>query len=75
MASIRIPGRNFVLLASTLTVATAIAQPPPAAPGIKTPGISRPLSELKPSTIYQVAGSPDWNTMWLFNATSAGVEL
>jgi streptogramin lyase len=29
--------------------------------GVKMPGVVRPLSELEPSTVYSVAGSPDWS--------------
>jgi virginiamycin B lyase len=36
---------------------------PPKATGIQTPGVGRPLSELKPATVFQVAGSPDWKVM------------
>ncbi len=31
--------------------------------GVKTPGVLRPLSDLKPETVYPVAGSPDWSVM------------
>ena len=63
MASFITRGRNLVLIAFALTALPAMAQQPPAPPGITTPGVSRPLSDLKPSTIYQVAGSPDWKVM------------
>lgn len=76
MASNNFKGRNAVLLACLLAIvsaATVRAQQPPPAPGIKTPGVSRPLSDLKPTTIYQVAGSPDWkvmakNSVWVTSA-------
>lgn len=63
MASINIIGRNLVLLASTiLPVAVAIAQQPDPKPqGL--PAISHALSELKRTTVYSVAGSPDWKVM------------
>jgi streptogramin lyase len=43
------------------------------ATGIKTPGVSRPLSEIKPAAVYPVAGTPDWkvmtkNAVWVTSA-------
>jgi virginiamycin B lyase len=32
-------------------------------PGVKTPGVQRPLSALHPETVYPVEGSPDWSVM------------
>jgi virginiamycin B lyase len=46
--------------------------PPPAATsrppkvvrtGVTTPGVARPLNDLKPETIYTVEGSPDWSVV------------
>jgi virginiamycin B lyase len=37
------------------------AQPPK--PGVTTPGVQRPLSELHPMTVFPVEGSPDWSVM------------
>jgi virginiamycin B lyase len=39
-------------------------RPPRVSPtGIKTPGVVHPLSELKPTTVYPVEGSPDWSVV------------
>jgi streptogramin lyase len=63
MASISTKGRNLVLLASAILTATAAMAQPPAPKPQGLPAVSRPLSELKPPTVYQVAGSPDWKVM------------
>jgi virginiamycin B lyase len=64
MASIRMKWHGVPLLAAGLLVAAPVfAQQPPPPPGIKTPGVSRPLSDIKPTTVYSVAGSPDWKVM------------
>ena len=63
MASISTKGRNLVLLALAILpgAATIAQQPDPKPQGL--PAVSRPLSEIKPATVYQVAGSPDWKVM------------
>jgi virginiamycin B lyase len=39
-------------------------RPPRMSPtGIKTTGVVHPLSELKPTTVYPVEGSPDWSVI------------
>jgi virginiamycin B lyase len=39
-------------------------RPPRVVPtGIKTTGVDRPLSELKPTTVFPVEGSPDWSVI------------
>jgi virginiamycin B lyase len=45
--------------------APAPAPKPPhvAATGINKPGISRPLAELHPASVFPVAGSPDWSVV------------
>src|ERR1700733_7066164 len=46
------------------TAQATTARPPKVAPpGIKIPGVARPLSELKPETVYPVEGSPDWSVI------------
>jgi len=32
-------------------------------PGVKSPGVQRPISELHPTTVFPVEGSPDWSVM------------
>ncbi|WP_263373842.1 Vgb family protein [Granulicella aggregans] len=63
MASISTKGRNLVLLASAILTATAAMAQQPAPKPQGLPAVSRPLSELKPTNVYQVAGSPDWKVM------------
>lgn len=46
------------------TAPATTARPPKVTPpGTKIPGVARPLSELKPETVYPVEGSPDWSVM------------
>jgi streptogramin lyase len=73
MASIRLKWHGTTLLASGIFAAASVfaQQPPPT--GIKTPGVVRPLSDIKPMTVYSVAGSPDWkvmakNSVWVTSA-------
>jgi len=65
MASISNLRLDLALLASAAAVLATAALPAQQspAPGIKTPGVSRPLSDLKPTTVFSVAGSPDWKVM------------
>lgn len=35
----------------------------PPKPGVKTPGVQIPMSELKPEEIFEVPGSPDWQAI------------
>ena len=56
----------------------AASTPPARSPrvvpsGVKTPGVVRPLDQLKPQSVYPVAGSPDWsvvsdNAVWVSSA-------
>jgi virginiamycin B lyase len=80
--------RAFLLAGATLTT-FAFSQEPSAAPitpaanhphpphvvatGVSTPGVVRPLSELHPTAIFPVEGSPDWsviteNATWVASA-------
>jgi virginiamycin B lyase len=43
--------------------AASVRPPKVVRPGVKTPGVTRPLSELQPETVYRVEGSPDWSVM------------
>lgn len=55
-----------ILLSAVAFGNQAAAQGPPVklvGPGVKTPGIVRPLSALHPVTVYTVEGSPDWSVM------------
>src|SRR5690348_4160080 len=37
------------------------ARPP--RPGVKTPGVQRPMSDLKPIAVFPVEGVPDWQVI------------
>jgi virginiamycin B lyase len=51
-------------MAAAPTSKSAYVRPPRVVPtGISTSGVARPLSELKPTTIYPVEGSPDWSVI------------
>jgi virginiamycin B lyase len=46
------------------TPAATTSRPPKVArTGVTTPGVIRPLGDLKPETIYPVEGSPDWSVV------------
>jgi virginiamycin B lyase len=45
------------------TSAVHVRTPRVSPTGIKTPGVVHPLSELKPTMIYPVEGSPDWSVV------------
>jgi len=53
--------------AAAQTPQTPASQPAAAEPalpkGLKTPGVARPLSDIKSTEIYSVAGTPDWKVM------------
>lgn len=46
---------------------------PPVLPGVSTPGVKRELSSIKPSAVFLVGGTPDWqvvtdDAVWVSNA-------
>jgi virginiamycin B lyase len=57
-----IPGQCQATPAQT-TNAVHVRPPRVSPTGIKAPGVVHPLSELKPTTIYPVEGSPDWSVI------------
>src|SRR5437868_4417729 len=47
-------------------------QPRPPRPGIKDPGIQRPMSTVSPIAVFQTDGTPDWqvlteDSVWVAN--------
>src|SRR4051794_13014858 len=63
------------LVASASLVASPAADDKPAAPapqarparpprpGVSTPGVQVPMSELKPESVFEVPGTPDWQAV------------
>lgn len=48
----------------TATTATTVdAAVPSKATGVQTPGVARPISQLLPTAVFPVAGSPDWSVV------------
>lgn len=48
-------------------------QKPPPKPGVSTPGVKRALSSIKPTAVFLVGGTPDWqavtsDAVWVSNA-------
>src|SRR5262245_26937161 len=77
-----ISGENMVnvsLKVGLLVILVAIlgsAQAPrgqqrPPRPGVKTPGVQTPISELKPDAVFEIPGTPDWiaidEQVWVSN--------
>jgi YVTN family beta-propeller protein len=59
-----------------LVTGLAFAQAPrgqqrPPRPGVKTPGVQIPMSELKPDAVFEIPGTPDWialdEQVWVSN--------
>src|ERR1700679_2227866 len=53
------------MISAAQTPAAPPAPKPPhvTATGINKPGVSRPLSDLHPASVFPVAGSPDWSVV------------
>lgn len=48
------------------------AEPFPPRPGVKTPGVQRPIADIKPDAVFPVEGVPDWlavagDSVWVAN--------
>src|SRR5689334_6065819 len=62
----------FLLFAVTLYAQTPAppGQRPPR-PGVRTPGVQIPMTELKPEAVFDVPGAPDWmvvdENVWISN--------
>src|ERR1041385_2430164 len=62
------------LIAITILFSTVLSnqrpQRPPR-PGVKTPGVRIPMSELKPDAVFEIPGAPDWiaidESVWVSN--------
>jgi len=53
----------FTIYAADTNPPAAQRPPRPPKPGVKTPGVQIPLTELKPEAVYEVPGSPDWQAV------------
>jgi virginiamycin B lyase len=71
--AVHLSHREVVLVAlGLLAFSFAAAQQPPSAPprppaivrpGIKTPGVVKPIASLAPQTVFPVQGTPDWSVI------------
>src|SRR5262245_38502440 len=66
--------KTTLLVTFVATLASAQAprgQQRPPRPGVKTPGIQIPISELKPEAVFEIPGTPDWiavdEQVWVSN--------
>jgi virginiamycin B lyase len=62
------------LLAASLALLILAAQgkqPKPPRPGVKTPGVRIPITQLQPDAVFPVPGAPDWiavdESVWISN--------
>src|SRR6266481_9071350 len=65
--------RTVRLLAVLLVCAAGFCQEAkaPPRPGVKTPGVQIPISNLKPDAVFPIPGAPDWiavdESVWISN--------
>src|SRR6266852_6255136 len=65
--AMRLYNAAFALLCISCGLLQAADEKPPAAkpvrPGVKTPGVQTPITELKPEAVFEVPGTPDWQVI------------
>lgn len=52
--------RSKLLLAAIFSGLLLPAAQHPPKPGVKTPGVRVPMTQLKPEAVYEIPGAPDW---------------
>lgn len=76
LRSFALAAGSAVLIWSSFPVMGETPQPkkkgPPVRPGVKTPGVQRPMSNLSPEAVFPVEGTPDWlvvteDAVWVSN--------
>src|SRR5882762_2646327 len=56
-----------------------VAPKHPAPPGVKEPGIQRPIANLRPESVIAIEGTPDWiavapDSVWISNMSKNSVS-